>query len=113
MGELLGMGSRLNTARFHLLPPKERSAVILELEADDELFVQSSPELLKAIHRAVQMTVRNFRANPAPSILSSNTVNGNLDCGVIEPLRKPQPDALQVAVEAGRKDSNDLCRTRS
>jgi hypothetical protein len=98
---------------FLLLPPKERSAVILELEADDELFVQSSPELLKAIHRATQLTIRNARANPAPSILPTNTVNGNLDSRVIEPLRKPQPDALQVAVEAGRKDPNDLCRTRS
>ena len=87
--------------------------MLIDLEADDELLVQSSPELLKAISRAVQMVIRNARANPEPSILSANTVNGALGADIPEAKKLPVPDELQMAVEAGRKDPHDLCRTRS
>ena len=89
--------------------------MLIELEQDDEALIASSSELQKAIRRAVQLTIRNFRANPAPSILSSNTVNGGLDCGTMtESLKKlPVLDELQRTLAANAKDPNDLCRTRS
>lgn len=87
--------------------------MLIELETDDQILVLSSPELQKAIHRAVQMAIRNFRANPEPSILSANTVNGALGADIPEAKKLPMPDELQLAVEAGRKDPRDLCRTRS
>jgi hypothetical protein len=81
--------------------------VILELEADDELFVQSSPELLKAVHRAVQMTIRNARSNPAPSILPANTLNGALGANMPEAPKVPVLDTVQQAIFDARRNEKD------
>jgi hypothetical protein len=81
--------------------------VILELEADDELLVQSSPELLKAINRAVQITVRNFRATPEPSILPANTLNGALGANMPEAPKVPVLDTVQQAIFDARRNEKD------
>lgn len=86
---------------------------ITVLDDEDSALVAEDAELQKAISRAVQTVIRHFRANPAPSIMPANTVNGALGSNEAAPKKLPVPDELQCTLAANAKDSNDLCRTRS
>jgi hypothetical protein len=87
-----------------------KQTLFIELEDDPTsnyaALLAEQPELLKTIKQAAFQILQTAleRQRRISTYLQGATLNGNLDCGVIAPLRKPEPDPLQIFVEANRRD---------
>ncbi len=84
----------------------------IEIFLDDEYadILKEQPSLIAEFQRAATLVVMNAleKKRRVETYLQGSTINGHLDCGVIEPLGKPEPDALQTFVEANRRDDKAI-----